>query len=125
VIHGKPFLSTVASTRDWIEMERIHAGLARDRNADRFHDYENQTLALIAHDAMKPTMLTSRTTSSCSAATAAAWDRHHGSETQRDGLEQAGLPTSPGWTATTAVRWAAMRRLPIWCWKALPPRHLL
>lgn len=57
VIHGKPFLSTVASTRDWIEMERIHAGLARDRNADRFHDYENQTLALIAHDAMKPTML--------------------------------------------------------------------
>ncbi|EHN65263.1 methylglyoxal synthase [Comamonas testosteroni] len=57
VIHGKPFLSTVASTRDWIEMERIHAGLGRDRNADRFHDYENQTLALIAHDAMKPTML--------------------------------------------------------------------
>lgn len=57
VIHGKPFLSTVASTRDWIEMERIHAGLPRDRNADRFHDYENQTLALIAHDAMKPTML--------------------------------------------------------------------
>ncbi|KGG84319.1 methylglyoxal synthase [Comamonas thiooxydans] len=57
VIHGKPFLSTVASTRDWIEMERIHAGLARDRNADRFHDYENQTLALIAHDAMKPAML--------------------------------------------------------------------
>ena len=57
VIHGKPFLSTVASTRDWIEMERTHAGLPRDRNADRFHDYENQTLALIAHDAMKPTML--------------------------------------------------------------------
>ncbi|MEF9948759.1 MAG: methylglyoxal synthase [Comamonas sp.] len=57
VIHGKPFLSTVASTRDWIEMERIHAGFARDRNADRFYDYENQTLALIAHDAMKPTMM--------------------------------------------------------------------
>lgn len=57
VIHGKPFLSTVASTRDWIEMERIHAGLAADRNADRFHDYGQQTLALIAHDAMKPTML--------------------------------------------------------------------
>ena len=34
-----------------------HAGLVRDRHADRFHDYENQTLALIAHDAMKPTML--------------------------------------------------------------------
>lgn len=57
VIHGKPFLSTVASTRDWIEMERMHAGLARDRNADRLHDYAHQTVALIAHDALKPTML--------------------------------------------------------------------
>ena len=57
VIHGKPFLSTVASARDWIEMERIHAGLAPDRNADRFHALEQQTVALIAHDAMKPTML--------------------------------------------------------------------
>src|SRR3989475_178075 len=51
VIHGKPFLSTVASARDWIEMERIHAGLPRDAGAQRFHDYAQQTLALIAHDA--------------------------------------------------------------------------
>ena len=57
VIHGKPFLSTVASARDWVEMERIHAGLAPDPNADRFHALESQTLALIAHDAMKPQML--------------------------------------------------------------------
>ena len=57
VIHGKPFLSTVASARDWIEMERIHAGLPRDAGAQRFHDYAQQTLALIAHDALKPTML--------------------------------------------------------------------
>ena len=57
VIHGKPFLSTVASARDWVEMERIHAGLPRDRHADRWHDYGAQTLALIAHDAMKPEML--------------------------------------------------------------------
>lgn len=57
VIHGKPFLSTVASARDWVEMERMHAGLQPDRNADRFHDYGAQTLALIAHDAMKTTML--------------------------------------------------------------------
>ena len=56
VIHGKPFLSTVASARDWVEMERIHAGLPRDPGADGLHDYENQTLALIAHDAMKPAM---------------------------------------------------------------------
>lgn len=57
VIHGKPFISTVASARDWVESERILAGLPRDRGADRFHDYENQTVALIAHDALKPTML--------------------------------------------------------------------
>ena len=57
LIHSKPFLSTVASARDWLEMERIHAGLPRDPNADRFHDYEKQTVALIAHDALKPTML--------------------------------------------------------------------
>jgi methylglyoxal synthase len=57
VIHGKPFLSTVASARDWIENERIHAGLAPDPGADALHAFESQTLALIAHDAMKPQML--------------------------------------------------------------------
>jgi methylglyoxal synthase len=57
VIHGKPFISTVATARDWIEMERIHAGFAPDPGANIFHDLETQTLALIAHDAMKPQML--------------------------------------------------------------------
>ena len=57
VIHGKPFISTVASARDWIECERIHAGLQPDPGADALHDLESQTLALIAHDAMKPQML--------------------------------------------------------------------
>jgi methylglyoxal synthase len=57
VIHQKPFISTVASARDWIEMERIHAGLAPDPGADDLYTLEAQTLALIAHDAMKPQML--------------------------------------------------------------------
>ena len=57
VIHGKPFISTVASARDWIEMERIHAGFAPDPSADDLHDFGNRTLALIAHDARKPEML--------------------------------------------------------------------
>lgn len=57
VIHGKPFISTVASARDWIEMERIHAGFTPDPGADVFHRLESRTLALIAHDAMKPQML--------------------------------------------------------------------
>uniref|UniRef100_UPI0005F28A84 hypothetical protein n=1 Tax=Xanthomonas sp. MUS 060 TaxID=1588031 RepID=UPI0005F28A84 len=57
VIHGKPFISTLASARDWIEMERIHAGLTADPGADDLHRFEQHTLALIAHDAMKPQML--------------------------------------------------------------------
>lgn len=57
VIHGKPFISTVASARDWIEMERVHAGRQPDPAADVFHALEVQTVALIAHDAMKPQML--------------------------------------------------------------------
>ncbi|MBD8697234.1 methylglyoxal synthase [Stenotrophomonas sp. CFBP 13718] len=57
VIHGKPFLSTVASARDWVEVERVHAGWAADPGADDLHAFGHQTLALIAHDAMKPAML--------------------------------------------------------------------
>jgi len=57
VIHHKPFISTLASARDWVEVERMHVGFAPDPNADGFHALEAQTLALIAHDAMKPKML--------------------------------------------------------------------
>ncbi|HEL4298228.1 methylglyoxal synthase [Stenotrophomonas sp. GD03930] len=57
VIHGKPFISTVATARDWVEVERIHAGLDADAGADDLHGFEGHTLALIAHDAMKPAML--------------------------------------------------------------------
>ncbi|WP_313319834.1 methylglyoxal synthase [Stenotrophomonas sp.] len=57
VIHGKPFISTVATARDWVEMERIHAGLANDPGADDLNAFAQQALALIAHDARKPQML--------------------------------------------------------------------
>lgn len=57
VIHGKPFVSTVATARDWVECERIHAGYAPDPGADALFGFESQTLALIAHDARKPQML--------------------------------------------------------------------
>ncbi|MBE1160265.1 methylglyoxal synthase [Dyella acidiphila] len=57
VIHQKPFISTVASARDWIEVERIHAGLAPDPGADGLYALEQQTIAMIAHDAMKPQMM--------------------------------------------------------------------
>ncbi|RPD87818.1 methylglyoxal synthase [Luteimonas sp. 100069] len=57
VIQGKPFLSTVASARDWVESERIHAGLVPDAGADDLYRFTGQTVALIAHDALKPRML--------------------------------------------------------------------
>jgi methylglyoxal synthase len=57
VIQHKPFISTVATARDWIETHRIRAGLAPDPGADELHAFGTQTLALIAHDAMKPQML--------------------------------------------------------------------
>ena len=57
VINHKPFISTVASARDWVEVERIHANLAPDPGADDLHALERHTLALIAHDAMKEQML--------------------------------------------------------------------
>jgi hypothetical protein len=119
VIHGKPFLSTVASARDWVEMERIHAGLAPDRNADRFHDFGHQTVALIAHDAMKPAMLdfAARNFELLSAFSAGWVPAPRGRSSTNWPGARAGRPTSPGWTASTAARWAATRRLPTWCWK--------
>lgn len=57
VIHQKPFISTVASARDWIELERIHSGMRPDPGADDLFALEEQTIALIAHDAMKPQMM--------------------------------------------------------------------
>ncbi|KKW67071.1 methylglyoxal synthase [Lampropedia cohaerens] len=57
VIHGKPFVSTMAGLRDWLEMERVTRGLAPDAQVDDLHQFEAQTLALIAHDALKPQML--------------------------------------------------------------------
>lgn len=57
VIHGKPFVSTLATARDWVEWERIHAGLAPDPGADDLYALEAQTVALIAHDARKAQML--------------------------------------------------------------------
>jgi methylglyoxal synthase len=57
VIHQKPFISTVASARDWVESERIHAGFAPDPGANALYALESQTIALIAHDAMKPQMM--------------------------------------------------------------------
>jgi methylglyoxal synthase len=57
VTHKKPFISTLAGAKEWIEIERIHAAMQPDTEADRYFDLQDQTIALIAHDALKPDMM--------------------------------------------------------------------
>jgi len=57
VIHGKPFLSTLAGAREWLELEAIAVGAAHDPTLDAVFDLENESIALIAHDAMKERMV--------------------------------------------------------------------
>ncbi len=57
VIHGKPFLSTLAGAREWLELESVAVGAAPDRTLDAVFDLTNESIALIAHDAMKDRML--------------------------------------------------------------------
>lgn len=57
VIHGKPFLSTLAGAREWLELEAIAAGAVPDPTLDATFDLANECIALIAHDAMKGRML--------------------------------------------------------------------
>lgn len=57
VIHGKPFLSTLAGAREWFELEAVAAGAAPDRCLDNRFDLSQEGIALIAHDSMKPRML--------------------------------------------------------------------
>ena len=57
IIHGKPFLSTLASAREWLELEACAQGAAPDASLDATFDLANEGIALIAHDAMKGKML--------------------------------------------------------------------
>lgn len=57
ITHGRPFISTMAGAVEWIEVERIHAGLVADPRIDRLFDLESQCLAMIAHDALKQNMI--------------------------------------------------------------------
>ena len=57
VIHGKPFLSTLAGAREWIELESMNVSGGKTPALDSCFQYESQGIALIAHDAMKPEML--------------------------------------------------------------------
>jgi len=57
VTHDKPFVSTLAGAIEWIEVERVLAGLGRSQDADELFEHDRQTVALIAHDSRKDRML--------------------------------------------------------------------
>lgn len=57
VIHGKPFLSTLAGAQEWLELESIATGAAPNPELDATFDLKNEGIAMIAHDAMKGRML--------------------------------------------------------------------
>lgn len=57
ITHGRPFVSTLLGAVEWVEIERVSHGLAADRALDDIFDLSQQTLALIAHDALKGKMV--------------------------------------------------------------------
>lgn len=57
VIHKKPFLSTLASALEWLELESMALGAPRNASLDGNYGLANEGIALIAHDAMKTRML--------------------------------------------------------------------
>lgn len=57
VIHKKPFLSTLASAREWLDLEAVANGAAPNAALESGYALENEGIALIAHDAMKERML--------------------------------------------------------------------
>lgn len=57
IIHGKPFLSTLAGAREWLELEAVALGAQPDPSLDALFNFEEESIALIAHDALKEQML--------------------------------------------------------------------
>ena len=56
VVHGRPFISTLAHAREWFELERVLAGFPRDRSLDALFSTPDDAVALVAHDARKDAM---------------------------------------------------------------------
>lgn len=57
ITHGRPFVSTLMGAIEWVEVERVCAGLAPDPALRPMFDFSQQSLALIAHDALKDDMV--------------------------------------------------------------------
>ncbi len=59
VIHGKPYVATLAGAIEWVAVELADAGLAAQIPAEghALFQIESQTVALVAHDALKDAMV--------------------------------------------------------------------
>ncbi len=57
VIHGRPFLSTLYGAREWFELQAVAAGGAPNAALDTLFAFEDQAIALVAHDARKDDMV--------------------------------------------------------------------
>jgi len=57
ITHGRPFVSTLMGAIEWVEVERLAAGFVPDLRLAPLFDFSQQTLALIAHDALKDQMV--------------------------------------------------------------------
>ena len=57
ITHGRPFVSTLMGAIEWVEIERLCAGLQPDSKLKPMFEFSDQTLALIAHDALKDDMV--------------------------------------------------------------------
>jgi len=57
IIHGKPFLCTQIGAREWFELEAIDRGAPPDTSLDYLFDFSQESIALVAHDALKTNML--------------------------------------------------------------------
>jgi methylglyoxal synthase len=57
ITHGRPFVSTLMGAIEWVEVERLTLGLAPDPAVAPIFDFGQQTLGLIAHDALKDQMV--------------------------------------------------------------------
>src|SRR5690606_40946283 len=57
ITHGRSFISTLAGAIEWIEVESVLAQLPPDPAVSRYFDFGSQTIALIAHDALKDEMM--------------------------------------------------------------------
>ena len=57
VVHGKPFISTLAGALEWFDLLGVEAGLTPMAALDASFDFGQETIALVAHDAKKQEML--------------------------------------------------------------------